>query len=462
MYTYQDLEAYQRKGKLTDFVRLVVSQHKTSPMYKEAKTADLYDKERNPTIMEFTRTLFDALGCKQVDETASNLRLTSNFFARLNTQRCSYSLGNGITFQVDGVADKLGDNADKNIKDAGYYALIHGVSYLYWVNDHIHVFTVPEFAPLWDELSGNLGAGIRFWQIESDTPKPLYATLYMQDGYIDYQSDNGSVAGLEPVVANPQPYRETIRRVEATGEEVRTAHNYSALPIVPMWGSRLHQSTLVGMRSKIDAYDIVQSGFANDMQDCAQIYWLINNAGGMNERDLSAFRERLLYRHIANVNTADGVTITPYTQEIPYNARNALLDRLKAQIYQDFGYMDPTSISAGNKTATEINAAYQALDENADDFEYQIIEAVQKVLGLLGVNERDATPQFKRNRISNETEQVEMVLMEAPYLDEETLLRKLPNISSEEVDEILKRKSAEELSRVEDEPEVEQNGDVNN
>jgi SPP1 family phage portal protein len=249
---------------------------------------------------------------------------------------------------------------------------------------------------------------------------------------------------------------------------VLTAHNYSALPIIPVYGSRNHQSTLVGMRSKIDAYDIVQSGFANDMQDCAQIYWLINGAGGMNEKDLSRFRERLLYRHIASVQNADDVSVTPYTQEIPFNAREALLTRIKAQIYEDFGGLDVSNISAGAKTATEINSAYQPMDENADDFEYQIIEAVRKLLALQGVSAEDATPQFKRNRIANETERTQMVMTAAQYLDDEAVLNHLPWLTPEEVDEILKRKAAEDMERLtagdddEDEPDEVNEDESNN
>lgn len=460
MYTYQDyLEVKGDQKKLAEFVRDVITRHKSSAAYKTALDADEYDAERNVTILAFTRFILAADGTPIIDNVASNVKLTSNFFARLNTQRCVYSLGNGMTFQKKGVAERLGAKADKRVNDAGYFALIHGVSFLYWAYDHIHVFRLTEFAPLWDETNDNLGAGVRFWQIDKD--KPLYAVLYTPEGYIEYKgykNENGSVGGLEPVSDGFLPYRMTVSTTPATTGDVLTAHNYSALPIVPLWGSRLHQSTLVGMRSKIDSYDMVQSGFANDMTDCAQIYWLINNAGGMNETDLAKFRERLLYRHVAQVG--EDQSVTPYTQEIPYAARAALLDRLRSQIYEDFGGLDVHTVAAG-ATNDHIDAAYQPMDENADDFEYQIIDAVQKLLGLLGVSAEDATPQFKRNRISNQYEQVQMVLLEAPYLDDETILTKLPNISSEEVEQIMKKKAAEDIDRFSggDEREEQEEGD---
>jgi hypothetical protein len=463
-YTYQDYLDALADGNLTDFVRRVINAHKQSKEYKTALAADEYDAERNVTILEFAREIFSANGQRIKDETVSNMKLTSNYFARLNTQRCTYSLGNGLTFAKDGIAEKLGANSDKHAYDAGYYGLIHGVSFIYWAYDHIHLFKLTEFAPLWNEETSDLGAGVRFWQLAPE--KPLYATLYTVGGFIEYRSADGSTGSLRPVTGEFEAYRMTVQSTPATTGDVLTAHNYSALPIIPVYGSRNHQSTLVGMRSKIDAYDIVQSGFANDMQDCAQIYWLINGAGGMNDKDLSRFRERLLYRHIASAPNSDDVKVTPYTQEIPYNAREALLTRIKAQIYEDFGGLDVSNISAGAKTATEINSAYQPMDENADDFEYQIIEAIRKLLALQGVSAEDATPQFKRNRIANETERTQMVMTAAQYLDDEAALNHLPWLTPEEVEEILKRKAAEDMERLtagedEDEPdEVNEDGEA--
>jgi polyribonucleotide nucleotidyltransferase len=90
------------------------------------------------------------------------------------------------------------------------------------------------------------------------------------------------------------------------------------------------------------------------------------------------------------------------------------------------------------------------MDEEADAFEYQIIEFVQQILALQGI---DDTPQFKRNRIANQAEQIEMVIAEANYLDDETVLDLLPNITPEMKDTILARKDAEYAARLEDEAE---------
>lgn len=108
MLTYQDYIS-TKDGKVAEFVQKVIKEHKASAEYKTAVTADKYNAEQNTTIIDFARTIFTASGMKITDETASNMKMTSNFFRRLNTQRCTYSLGNGITFQKSGIMEKLGE-----------------------------------------------------------------------------------------------------------------------------------------------------------------------------------------------------------------------------------------------------------------------------------------------------------------------------------------------------------------
>lgn len=69
-------------------------------------------------------------------------------------------------------------------------------------------------------------------------------------------------------------------------------------------------------------------------------------------------------------------------------------------------------------------------------------------MDLLALQGIEDTPIFTRNRVSNLKEQVEVVAMEAEWLDEETILRKLPNVTPDEVAEILARKDAEAADRM--------------
>jgi len=442
--TYNDMLRIVGDGDPAEFVMACIQSYKNSDEYKTAVLADEYDHQRNRTILEYTKTLYTMSGVATDDFTASNNRLCSNFFNRLNTQRCLYSLGKGVSFVdvgesgEDTTKEALGTHFDHDIKEAGYYALIHGRSYMFWDVDRLHVFKATEFVPLVDEATGELRAGIRFWQLDKN--KPMIAVLYEEDGFTKFGSTDEGLKETQPKRA----YKTTYETVPYDGEvEVVEEENYTSLPIVTMYGSRLKQSTLVGMRSAIDAYDLVRSGFANDMTDCAEIYWIVNNAGGMDDSDLMKFRDRLKLQHIANVDGSDGASVTPYTQDIPYQARETFLTEIRNGIYEDFGALDVHTVAAG-ATNDHIDAAYQPMDENADDFESWVGEAIKKILALIGI---DDEPVFSRTRISNQLEQVQMVMQEAQYLDDETILRKLPNVTPEEVQAILQRRDEEDEAR---------------
>lgn len=441
MVTYQDFIEDRNKNGYKVAITNAVNDWKSGTIYKNAVAADLYDKQQNPTLKQI-----NALKTKMSQQTYGGMvtadiksEISSNFFHRLNTQRNTYLLGNGVTFPVDTVKDKFGANFDTQIKKGGYYALTHAVSFGFWTGK-LNIYKATEFCPLQDEETDVIMAGIRFWQI--DSTKPTFFTLYEIDGYTNFALYNSEWQEIEP----KKPYRYISHFTEAEGEKGTERYDYSALPIIPFWGNNLKQSTLVGLRSLIDAYDVVNSGFADDLNEMQEIFWILQNYGGMTQDDLTKFFRRLKWFKVAEMDTSDNGEIKPFRQEVPYQSRQVFLDSIRKQIYEGFGAFDVHTVSAG-ATNDHIEAAYQPMDEEADDFEYQVIQFVQSLGTLLGISAEDCTPQFKRNRISNQKEQVEMLIMEEPHLDDYTFLSKLPNISPDEIPEIMKRKSAEDIEK---------------
>lgn len=460
--TFQDFQKAVERGQTVEFIQKAIAEHRNSAAYKIAVDADEYDAQRNVTVNSVSKSLFkissnidketgaERMGVrKTTDTTASNHHIASNFFHRLNTDRAAYSLGNGVTFDTD-VKDKLGPKFDTDLFKAGKLALKHGVTFCFWNVDRMHVFPLTQFKPLLDESDGSLRAGIRFWSLDWNT-KPVYAILYEEDGYTKYRTRDGMKGLVLGETDEKRAYIQQVAHTEAGGDEIISEGNYSALPIVPLYANEFHQSTLVGMRASIDAYDLIQSGFANDVEDCAQIYWLLGNAMGMDDNDIQHFMDRLRFSHAAAFDS-DNSTVTPYTQEVPYNSREAFLARIEQSIYRDFGAFNPADVSAGNVTATQIRAAYQAQDEEADAFEYQVIECVQQILALQGL---EGIPQFSRNRIANQFEEVNMIVSEAEWLDDETILDLLPNITPDMKEAIMARKDVQDAQRLQSDDELE-------
>ena len=434
MLTYQDfLESSKDQVKLCKFLKKLVDEHKSSKEYKIAKDAEQYDRQQNVTIMNFQKYLYTMAGNKIPDIISPNHKLCSNFFNRFTTQLVQYLLGNGVTFPEQGVKEKLGNRFDTELQRAGKYALISGVSFGFWDFDKLIIFKFTEFAPLYDEENGSLRAGVRFWQLADN--KPLRMTLYEEDGYTEYIKYSGE--DNIKIYRGKRPYKLVIKSTPADGAEIYDGCNYPSFPIVPLYANDYHQSELVGLRENIDAYDLIKSGFANDM-DGHLLYWLIQNAGGMDDVDIARVLERIKTMGAA-IASEDG-TIEQHQINIPYESRIAYLDRIEQDLYKDFGALKVENISSGNTTATQIKSAYAPQDMKTTMFEYMCIEFVQAILRLQGI---EATPQFKRDKIANYQDETVMLLQSAKYLNKATILKHLPFLSNDEINENMKAKEKE-------------------
>lgn len=447
MKTYQDfLEVAEKSDReRMEFILSAINNHKDSDLYKQAVIAKEYDAHRNVTIANFQKLLYTLNGKVIPDNYSANYKLRSNFFANFITQETQYLLGNGVTLKKEENKAKLGAGFDTRLQDAAHDALVGGVSYGFWNLDHLEVFDVTEFVPLLDEENGALRSGIRFWQV--CTSKPLRATLFEPDGFTQYIRRSGE----EMMILEPKRgYVAVEATSEIDGTELLAYQNYPGFPIIPMYGNRAKQSELVGQREAIDCYDLIKSGFANTVDDASVIYWTISNAGGMDEIDMARFKESMRRIGVGLVDD-DGAKAEAHTITIPVEAREALLSRISDDLYRDFQMLDVTKLQGGQKTATEINAAYQSMDNKVDQFEYCVIDFLQALFKIVGIED---DPSFTRSKVTNQLEQTQMVLLAANYLDDETILNKLPWLTQEEVAEILKRKAAEDIERSFEPPEM--------
>lgn len=420
-----------------DFVKLAISNYKSTDMYKWAVEGEAYVKQENTTIMKYRKILYTLSGDAVADNFSANHKCACNFFNRFCTQLNQYLLRNGVTFQNEETKKKLGGaKFDRVLKRAGKYALAGICSYGFYNLDHVDVFKSTEFVPLYDEETGALRAGIKFWQLASN--KPLRATYYEEDGYTDFIWEDGADG---KILRDKRAYTQVVR-VNFDGVEILEGKNYPNFPIVPLWSNLYHNSELVGLQTEIDVYDLIRSAFANDLDDVSQIYWIIKNAGGMDDTDLARFIERL--KTVRAVQLDDGIEAESHTTEVPYNARETYLTRLENDMYKDAMIVNTDAIAQGNTVATAIRAAYEPQDDKTDEFEDCVADWIEGLLTLVGIED---VPSFTRSRIINQAEETNMILASAQYLDDETVLKKLPFIKADEIPEILKNRGLEEYAR---------------
>lgn len=450
MLTYQDYEKNTEPSKLKAFLLKAINEYKASDRYKWALEGVAYANKKNTAIMSYEKYVYRETGERVRDLFSANHKIVSNFFGRFITQEVQYLLGNGVNFNDDSTKDALGMGFDTQLQKLAKKALIGGVAYGFWNFDHLEIFDATEFVPLWDEETGALKAGIRFWQLANN--KPLRVTLYELDGYSEYIKRSGKQLEL---LTDKQTYIKIARESVADGLEILDGMNYTDFPICVLWGNSARQSELVGIKSQIDAYDFLASGMCNDLDEFNSIYWVINNALGMDEEDIARFRDRVKTTRVVTAE-ADGASAEPHTIDVPYQSREAYLKKLEDNLYNDAMALNVQNISAGNVTATAINASYEPLNNKCDEFEYCVIEFIQNILKLINIEDY---PTFKRSKLVNMAEETNMVLASAQYLDTETILKHLPFLTPDEVEGILDRLVVEEAERygndTEDEPEGE-------
>ncbi|MCI8623767.1 MAG: phage portal protein [Provencibacterium sp.] len=447
MKTYQDLEAIGLSEKdRMDFIRSVVNEHRTSADYRTAEDAELYYAKRNPTINKAQKYVYEEDGTKVPDIWSSNYKLTHGFFRRFVLQQVQYILSNGVTFQQEETKKKLGANFDNRLQELCKKAMIDGVAFGFWNLDHLEVFPFadtpksPGFSPVYDRDSGLLRAGVRYWSTGVDErDKTERLTLYEETGYTDYIQRKGKE--MEPM--GPRKTYSVTTKANGLGVvESVVGENYPGFPIIPLWANDLKESEIIGIRPSIDCYDFISSDLAGDISDSNGFFWTLNNAQGMDDVDLVKFVKKMNVVRAAALGR--DVTAEAHTLAIPVDAAMRMLELLRSDMYQDFMLLDIEKALAGDKTATSIRMAYQQQDDKCGDFEFCIRDFIARLLALLGIEDE---PSFQWNRIANQMEETQMVMMAAAELDSETILNKLPWITPEEAEEILKRRAAEDLGR---------------
>ena len=252
LITYQD---YERAENKTKWVQTALVSYRSSKEYKKAREEAEYMAGRNCAILDMVKVIYDMAGMPSTDFTATNTKIRNRLIHRLVTDRCSYSLGNGISFAgktkrqrpdgttetVDSTKEILGDDFDQKVFQTAYWAQGNGAAYMYAHKGYEQdgweytMFKKTEFLPLYDEHTGALRGGIRFWSLDWGK-RPINAVLYTEQGYIRYETPEKkySLAALEQV-GEIQPYVVTVNTSEAYGEEIAGAQELSMLPI--SWSS---------------------------------------------------------------------------------------------------------------------------------------------------------------------------------------------------------------------------------
>lgn len=429
------------------FVRDVITDHQHSELYNQGDVSDKYAKQQNVEAVRREKFYRDLAGQLTHNDWVPCHRIRTNLFNTLVVQENSFLLGNGVTLNNPDNKEKLGKDFDTKLLQAGYAALTQIVSYIFWNLDHIEYFKNLEFAPLLDETTSSLRSGVRWWQIAAG--KPLRATLYEEDGYTEYVwnlDKDGKINNSGEVLQPKRGYQITYR-VQANEEvQITNQQNYPSFPIVPLWSNTQHISQFDGIKPTIDQIDELTNALNDDLTE-TQLYWLVQGADGMDQSDLAQLLRDLREQKI--LNPAEGQNIQPYTVNAPTADRQAEIQRLKRQVYEDYQGLDIDEIKGGAVTATQIKAAYEPLNHKADDYEMCVLECLYNLFKLIPGLE-DEEPTFNRSLLVNQGESVQLIIQAAQFLTEDYVVEKILSLlgDGDKAEEIKAQKEKAEAERM--------------
>lgn len=436
MFTYEELIALgENNEEVAKFCESAVNYEKCKPEYKLALDAVQYDHNHNVTVENFERWLYKLNGQRVKDVYSANHRLGTHFFHRKNVQQVNYLLGKGITFGKADTKKKLGKDFEQKFKQLVHWGKVEGQSFIFWNVNHAEVFgyvatdTHPGFVPIYSDDTMTVKAGIMHrTKTINDEVLTIYR-LYEPNGITEYTKSNKKD---EFIIKPKKGYINRKVSTQAEGTIIDEWINYDngLLPIVPFYPNDNHVSELDGYRESIDCYCLIKSGLANQIDDFSNVYWLVKNAGGMNDKDIVQMLQRLKTVHATVVDSEEnGSGIEAKTLDVPYEARQKMLEILRTDLYDDMMLLDRRNMSAAQKTNQELEMAYQPQDDYTNDLEYACYSTMDGILFFVGI---DDEARFTRNKIVNETEYMNMVNSAETHISTECYINHIPFLTPEE------------------------------
>ncbi len=462
-------------------IKELITQFNMSDIKKKMLEGERYFRNQNDILKKDLKsyTIYDQkTGNKiqKVNENKSDEHLPHGFYPKQVNQKKAYVCGKPITITynipVNGDKDEttktaekkinnmiwnvLGPNFEKLIKNRLKEASNKGRSWLHpdYIEGKFTLKRLPseECIPIYDnETQTYLIGFIHFYTIQDlteDKPEDRIYVEYWDKKEVRYYIETkvGDTTIFLEDVTRPKPechwYREiyddalnNLKRIEK--------HSWGRVPFIEIENNEEKTTDLEPIKPLIDAYDLIDSGFVNTIEDLKEIIWLINGYGA---EDLLALIENLKVNGVARTNDTAG-KIEAKLLPIPYEARQALLKGLKELIYE-FGRAVDTSnkdLIGQAPSGVSLEFLYTDLDMKADDSIggltsaiYEILWYVLQDLKMQGkipqeVNEFDFKIEFNKSRIFNETEKVN-TLSNDTVISIRTKLEKHPYVDDVDIE----------------------------
>ena len=407
--------------------------------------ANKYYEGENVTVSKLKRMMWSDKYKRMIENTfVANNKISYNKYHDIVSQKVN-TLLNEIPVINNFKDDLFVKNLGYALKQASIKASNGGSAFIYCGYDNnLVVFDTENCIPFYDDENKDIiKAFIRFWDINSFLDKSKstrYVEVYEEDGLTIYKSQNLSEY---EIVIDKQAYKFKIKTdiFETQQENIKL----SRIPIVELKNNdnRTNDFTTT-IRSKIDMIDILNSGFANNIEDFTEIFWIIKNGAGLTSDELEDFVAsiNMTKKAILEGDSTNSLDIETKQIEIPVEARTRYTEELKTELIDESGIIDTAQLTGSSLTTTAIKASTMKLRQRVSDFEWFVYVACKSILNLYNeynnISNIDYDIEFTKLLIDNDTEIITNAIMVKDTISQRSYLSllKRANIINNVDDEI--------------------------
>lgn len=396
-------------------IQEIIDKRTNSERYKYFKWGDDYYNGQNTEIMNRQKKIYLEDYGMVNNPFMANHQIPSGYYQKIILQLIGYVLGNGTKLEID---DYFNEPFDTVLNQLGITARKKGEAWLYAYVDSGQLkfkeIQPENLYPVYDKY-GMLTAVIklgsdRLWLYDSETVKEYEVNKKnkkweVKEEYGHFQTQQYYMGKL-------------------IGEE---NNSFNAIPFIPLFPNHEKLSDLVRIKALIDTYDIINSDFANNIDDMQDAFFTLKGYSA-NIEDLAEFMKQLKQLKVVPIDQ-DG-SVEKHELNIPVEARKEFLDRLDKDIFKFSMSVDTTQMAGGSLTNVAIKSMYADLDLKADQFETEIRAFIKRLAQFLnsaiGLNMDETMLKLDRTMITNVDERLEKLTKLFGFLTDETILELLP------------------------------------
>ncbi|WP_448507964.1 phage portal protein [Immundisolibacter sp.] len=415
-------------------------------------------------------------GQKVYDKTKANHRLTHLFHKILVDQKASYIVGNPVvismkennrpisasekTKQEDIVNATLGEYFSDKLNDWIVATSNQAVGWLhFYINgDGVLQFIIidsTELIPVYDtEYQKELVGMIRYYEVEYiDENTGLSSNKYNVEWWtkdnVTYFTQTDSGDFVLDISYDPNPAGHFVQ-FNTLAPDAVNQKGWGKVPFVSLENNSQKKTDLEPIKSLIDAYDKVKSGWVNDLDDFQELVYVLKGYSALTSQtqkglsDLAIFLQNLKTNKVISVEEGGGVD--SLQSEIPIEAKEKFLEITRREIFYFGQGIDVGNDKFGNNpSGVSLKFLYASLDMKANtlirkikksltDLLYFVTEYLKMRENII-IDPTKFTYIFNKSIIFNEKEKVDMLKTSEGMISKQTIIENHPlvdNISEEQ------------------------------